>query len=116
MKKMLAVFVAVFAFPFLAFAERGYYDGPGMMGYGYYGSMMGNGGWGLGLGIFGWVVEIAFWVFVVWAIMHVVKYMADHGVGKKTEEDSALKVLRERYAKGEIGKEEFETKKKDLEV
>lgn len=28
--------------------------------------------------------------------------------------DSAMDTLRDRYAKGEINKEEFETKKKDL--
>ncbi|HEY9481165.1 MAG TPA: SHOCT domain-containing protein, partial [Candidatus Paceibacterota bacterium] len=30
--------------------------------------------------------------------------------------DRSIEILKERYAKGEIGKEEFEAKKKDLEA
>jgi putative membrane protein len=36
------------------------------------------------------------------------------GQGKETRTDSALEILRQRYARGEINKEEFEVKKKDL--
>jgi len=36
------------------------------------------------------------------------------GQGKETRTDSALEILRQRYARGEINKEEFEAKKKDL--
>lgn len=34
--------------------------------------------------------------------------------GKEPRSDSALEILRQRYARGEINKDEFEAKKRDL--
>jgi putative membrane protein len=62
---------------------------------------------------FGNLLEVIFWIAIIFLIIKVVKNLkAGHhsfNLGK-----SALDILKERYAKGEIEKAEFETKKKDL--
>ena len=88
----------------------------------YYNNMMGygNAGW-LGFG-FGWIFMIIFWALVIWGIIALVRYYSGYGhscCGRKREnekrkENNALEILKERYAKGEINKNEFETKKKVL--
>ncbi len=70
---------------------------------GYYGNMLGFGG-----GIF----MLIFWVLVILFIAWAIKEMADNNNKKPT--DSAFEILKQRYAKGEISKEEFEIKKADL--
>ncbi len=75
-----------------------------MDGYGY---MMG--GWG----IFGLILWLIFWILVVIGLVLLIKYLWEGGPAKR-EHESALEILKKRYAKGEINKEEFEEKKKDL--
>lgn len=80
----------------------GLYDNYGSWGPG---NMMGWFGGGLMMLVL-WVLLIA---FVVW-IAHEVS-----GKNSRSRSDSnALEILKERYAKGEIDKKEFEEKKKDL--
>lgn len=78
--------------------------------------MMGNWSYGYGLGsfgmLFGWVLMIAFWVFVIWGVIAFVQWLANQG--SETKGNAAMDILKERYAKGEITKAEFESKKKDL--
>ncbi len=75
-----------------------------MMGYGY-GSMMGYGG-------LGFLFDILWWVLVVVAVVALVRWLSGRpGVWGST---GALDTLKERYAKGEIDREEFESKKKDI--
>lgn len=78
----------------------------GMMGWGWGG---GGGGWGL----LGMLPMLLWWVVIIAAIVIAVRWLAPggvaHGVG-----DDALHILRERFARGEIGKEEFDERKRDL--
>jgi putative membrane protein len=81
--------------------------------------MMGSGwgGWvGSGYGIPG-VGMILVWVVVIALAVLVVRAIA--GSGKDTSSDpgkgkTALQILEERYARGEIEHEEFEQKRRDL--
>lgn len=78
--------------------------GPGMMG-------------GYGMGWFGGIFMIIFWIAVIIGIVFLIRWIVQStgagGHGGRSEE-SALEILKRRYAKGEIDKKEFEQKKKDL--
>ncbi len=75
--------------------------------YGHEGMMCGFGGW--------WM--IFFWIIIIIGIIFLVKWLVAQGrPDSKTAptEESPLDILKKRYARGEITKEEFEQKKKDL--
>ena len=68
-------------------------------------------GYGMSSGM--WILGLIFWILILVGLILLIKYLWE-GAGAKRVEESALEVLRKRYAKGEISKEEFEEKKKDL--
>jgi putative membrane protein len=83
------------------------YDGWGMMGP----AMMG----GFGLGWFMPVLAIVFWGLVIWGIVTLIRFATSSaGSTAAIRSTSAIEILKERYARGEISKEEFEERKKDL--
>ena len=70
----------------------------------------GFGGMGLGMGL-GWIIGILVVAAVIWLIIKTVNTGNQASPGR---DKSALDILKERYARGEIEKSEFEEKKKDL--
>ena len=82
----------------------------GMMGPG----MMGNWGYGM-MGGYGYL-SIFFWILIIVGIVLSVVWLfrkAPHWQQNSVEE-SAMDILKKRYASGEINREEFEEKKKDI--
>ena len=82
--------------------------------------MMGNyfgGGYGF-MGGFGFFFMLLFWGLVIWGIIALIQSASKNNnqCCGRSQEDAALKVLRERYAKGEITKEQFDQMKKDLSI
>ena len=76
--------------------------------------MMGWGG-GWGWGWFGIFHMLLWWVLIILGIVVLSKWVFGSGAGgRTTTEDSALAILRERYARGEIDRKEFEEKKRDI--
>jgi len=87
-------------------------EGPGQ-------AMMGPGmmmGWGYGMGWFWPVLMIVFWIAVIVGIVFLIRWLI---VSARTREhggfgESAVEILKKRYARGEITKDEFEKMRKDI--
>lgn len=80
--------------------------------------MMWNGPFGDGWGWF-WpfhfIIPLLFWALIIAGMVWIVRYMTDsgdyHRMGRR---QPGLDVLEERYARGEINREEYLQKKKDI--
>jgi len=73
---------------------------------------------GMGDHMFGWgwdmmLIMTLFWIAVIIGAIFIVRWIVYQSRGQQGR-TSALEILKIRYAKGEISKEEFEEKKKDL--
>jgi putative membrane protein len=88
-----------------------------MWGYGPWGGMMGYGGGWEAMGfmmLFGGIFWLALIVLAVWGVIWFAR--SSHG-GYPPRPDrgsAALDILEERYARGEIGRDEYLQKKKDM--
>jgi putative membrane protein len=72
--------------------------------------MMGEYGW-FGPG-FGWLFMVLVWVLVIVGIVAIIKSAATPSVSRG---ETPLEILKARYARGEIGKEEYERMRSELQ-
>ncbi len=106
---LIAILIIIIVF--LIFGLSGGWNGYGS-GYGMMRPWM--------LGIFGgvWfmpILMIVFWGLVIWGIVALARGVASSSNPRYSNQaDSALEILKRRYARGEINKQEYEDKKKDL--
>ena len=77
--------------------------------YTMYGHGMIGMGWGMGIT---WISGIVLFLVIIWIVnrsIYTHTYSHNH-----IEHRSAIDILKERYAHGDIDKDEFEQKKKDI--
>ncbi len=65
-------------------------------------------GWGMG---FGWIFGLILLSLFVWLIVSITRHDTRH---HDIQQDSPLDILKRRYARGEISKEEFDRMSADL--
>ena len=68
----------------------------------------GGHGWGMG---WWWIIGIIVLIAIIWPVT---KGFNRNNSAIREPGNSALDILKERYARGEIDKQEFEERKKDL--
>jgi len=105
---LVIIVLVLFAGPLMFMG--GWFMGPGMMGPG----MMGYRGYGYGYG-FNWLgalVQIILVIIFLALIAFGIYYLVSSG--KPAPSGRSLEILKERYAKGEISKEEYDRMKKEL--
>jgi len=77
--------------------------------------MAGFGGWGMG---FGWFFMLLFWGLIILGIVGLIKWLfmsnTDANLPPQKQPKTAMEILEERYARGEIDREEYQQKKHDL--
>ena len=81
-----------------------------------YGGMMGYGGYGYGMGAFGWIFVLVFWGLIIFGVVLLARWLWDRGQsgGRGGSSETALDILKRRYARGEISKEEYDRMRHDV--
>ena len=105
------VFVVLLALPLLG--------GFGMMGFGMMGPGMMNGmmgGYGYGFNPFRMVLGLVFWAFIMGGVALLVVHFLRNSKPSSSSGELPLDILKARYARGEITKEQFDAIKRDLEA
>ncbi len=98
-------------------------SGVGMMGFGGFGmgpGMMGGsgmmGGYGYGFNPLGAILSLASWALIIGGIVLLVVYFVRNTKSSTGASESPLDILKARYARGEITKQQFDAIKRDLGV
>jgi putative membrane protein len=76
------------------------------------------GGFGMGFGGFGFLLMAVFWIAVIAAALWLLGNLFpknSHSQSPGDISESAVDILKRRYARGEISKAEYETMRHDLE-
>jgi putative membrane protein len=76
------------------------------------------GGFGMGFGGFGFLLMAVFWIVIVVAAIWLVGNLfprSDRGQSPANAPESAVDIVKRRYARGEISKDEFEAMRHSLE-
>ena len=67
-----------------------------------------------GTGFLGMIVMVLFWVLIVAGALYLLKLLLTLGSPKNQRGDSPEEILKRRYARGEIDKEEYHQLLRDL--
>lgn len=97
MIQIIPIIIAGLILPTTAFAHM-YFDGYGTASW-------------LGMG-FGMLI---FWIIVVIFLFAIIRWAVGQGKTGYESTSQALNILKERYAKGEINKDQFESMKRDIQ-
>ncbi len=77
------------------------------------GGMMGS--LGMGYGIFGSFITLLLWILIIGGIVFAIRsFLHDGNWTSSSGRETPLDILKKRYAKGEIDREEFVAKKQEL--
>lgn len=66
------------------------------------------------MGPVGWLLMLLFWGLIIVGLALLIRWLWDHGRTEMGSTEAPLDVLKRRYARGEITKDEFERMKQDL--
>jgi len=85
------------------------------MGYGYGPHLGMMGDWSYGYGLLHMLVWVVVLVAIIAGVIWLVRSLADTGASTaRLQRSAGLDVLEERYARGEINRDEYLKKKKDI--
>lgn len=73
----------------------------------------GQGGWMMDGGM--WPYSILLWILIITGIVFIIQWLTERNRNVSSSTESALDVLKKRYAGGEIDRDTFEQMKRDIE-